>query len=125
MGIDLPRDLGTRRLPYSRLARIIRHLPDTSAVARARRSGRPTLDLLFLRRIEYWTHLSWWGRTKAAEKGADRPMMVPLRGDHDPRKRDGMALDEKLARQNERRLRRQAELGNRPLAPATGEVSDG
>lgn len=127
MGIDLPRDLGTRRLPFSRLARIVRHLPDGSATARARRDGRPTLELQFLRRIEYWTHLAWWARTKASERGADRPVLVPLHGDQAAKKRGGLALDEKLARQNERRARRQAELQGRPApAPATtGEVSHG
>lgn len=121
MGIDLPRDLGTRRLPFSRLARIVRHLPDDSATARARRDNRPALDLLFLRRIEYWTHLTWWGKTKAATKGADRPIMIPLRGDGDAKKRGGMALDEKLARQNQRRLERQALLEGRPSPRSSAE----
>lgn len=121
MGIDLPRDLGTRRLPFSRLARIIEHLPDTSATARARREGRPSLELQFLRRIEFWTHLTWWGKTKAAEKGADRPVLIPLRGDREAKRRGGMVLDAKLARQNERRLARQALLEGRPQTPPAEE----
>lgn len=126
MGIDLPRDLGTRRLPFSRLARIVENLPDDSATARARRNQRPSLELLFLRRIEYWTHLISWQPTKAAQQGRDRPVMIPLRGDNDAKRRGGMALDEKLARQNERRARRQASLEGRPAPrPRAEEVSDG
>lgn len=122
MGIDLVRDLGTRRLTFSRLERIVRHLPDNSATARARRDYRPTVDTLLLRRTEYWTHLTWWAKTKAAEKGADRPMLVPLQGDADAKRRGGMALDEKLARQNERRAARQAQLEGRPAPrPRTEE----
>jgi len=114
MGVDLPRDLGTKRLPFSRLARIVRYLPDTSATVRARREGRPSLELLFLRRIEYWSHLTWWGKTKAAEQGRDRPVLIPLHGDAEAKRRGGMELDEKLARQNERRAARQALLEGRP-----------
>lgn len=121
MGIDLPRDLGTRRLTFSRLARIVRHLPDDSATARARRDNRPSLELLFLRRIEYWTHSAQWQVTKAAEKGQGRPIMIPLRGDGDSKKRGGLALDEKLARQNQRRLERQALLEGRPAPRSSAE----
>lgn len=126
MGLDLPRDLGTRRLTFSRLARIVRHLPDDSATARARRGYRPSLELLFLRRIEFWTHLGQWQVTEAAKRGRDRPVMVPLRGDNEARRRGGLVLDEKLARLNERRLARQASLEGRP-APRSGseEVSHG
>lgn len=121
MGIDLARDLGTRRLTFSRLARIVRHLPDDSATARARRDGRPGLDLLFLRRIEYWAHLNWWGQTKAGERGTDRPQLVPLRGDGAGSKRDSLALDAKLARQNDRRRARQALLEGRPAPRPSSE----
>lgn len=122
MGIDLVRHLGTRRLTFSRLARIITHLPDGSATARARRDYRPTPELLFLRRIEYWTHLAFWSKTKAAEKGAERPALIPLRGDAEAASARGMALDEKLARQNQRRAARQASLDGRPPPATTGEV---
>jgi hypothetical protein len=126
MGLDLPRDLGTRRLPFSRLARIVEHLPEDSAVVRARRDNRPTLELLFLRRIEYWTHLDWWGRTKAATQGRDRPVMVPLRGDHDAKRRGGLELDEKLARLERRRAERRASLEGRPAPePRPEEVLNG
>ncbi len=123
MGIDLPRDLGTRRLTFSRLARIVRHLPDDSATARARRDYRPTLDTLFLRRIEFWTHLQWWSKTKGSDKGEGRPILIPLRGDAEAKRRGGMELDEKLARQNERRAARQAQLEGRPVpaSPAEGD----
>lgn len=121
MGIHLARDLGTRRLPFALLARIVRHLPDSSATARARRDYRPTTELQLLRRIEYWTHLAWWGRTTAAQKGRERPALVPLRGDESDRRRAGMALDEKLARQNKRRAARQAQLEGRPPAPIAEE----
>ena len=121
MGIRLERDLGTPRLTFSLLASIVRHLPDTSATARARRDYRPTTDTLLLRRIEFWTHLTWWSKTKAAEKGAERPILIPLRGDSDARKRGGLALDEKLARQNDRRAARQALLEGRPSPASTEE----
>jgi hypothetical protein len=114
MGIDLARDLGTRRLTFSRLERIVRHLPDDSATARARRDYRPGIELLLMRRIEFWTHLTWWSKTKASEKGADRPMLIPMRGDAESKRRGGLALDEKLARQNQRRAERQALLEGRP-----------
>jgi len=96
----------------------VRNLPDDSATARARRDGRPTLDLLFLRRIEYWTHLAFWARTKAGEQNRDRPVLVPLRGDGAAKRRDGLGLDERLARQNERRAARQALLEGRPAPTA-------
>jgi hypothetical protein len=121
MGIDLARDIGTRRLTFSRLARIVRHLPDDSATARARRNHRPSLELLFLRRIEFWTHLGQWQITKAAKTGTDRPVMVPLHGDAEAKRRGGLALDEKLARQNARRLARQASLEGRRTDPPREE----
>lgn len=114
MGIDLPRDLGTPRLPFSRLARIVQHLPIDSALARARRDQRPTIDTQLLRRIEFWTHLAYWGQTKDGEKGRNTPAMIPLHGDHDRRR--GLELDEKLARLDERRRARQAQLEGRPAA---------
>jgi hypothetical protein len=52
--------------------------------------------------------------------------MIPLRGDDDVKRRGGLALDEKLARQNERRRARQASLEGRPLpALAAGGVPNG
>lgn len=126
MGLDLPRDLGTRRLTFSRLTRIVRHLPDDSATARARREHRPSIELLLLRRIEYWTHLDQWQVTEAAKRGRDKPIMVPLHGDDDVRRRGNLALDEKLARLNDRRRERQARLEGRAITTAAPEeVSHG
>ena len=93
MGIDLVRDLGTRRLTFTRLARIVRHLPDDSATARARRDHRPSIELLLQRRIEFWTHLSWWSKTEASKKGAERPILIPMHGDNEAKRRGGLALD--------------------------------
>lgn len=103
MGIDLPRDIGTRRLPWSRLARIIEYAPNDSALARARRGHKPDLDILFARRMEHWLHLLFWTKTKDGAKGRERPVPVPLAGDAKNRGRDTLALDEKLARRQEAR----------------------
>lgn len=121
MGIDLARDLGTRRLTFSRLARIVRHLPDSSATARARRDYRPTVELLIQRRIEFWTHLTWWSKTEASKKGAERPILIPMRGDAEAKRAGRANLDEKLARLNDRRAARQALLEGRPPTPPAEE----
>lgn len=50
-------------------------------------------------------------------------MLVPLRGDSDSKRSSGLALDEKLARQNQRRAARQALLEGRP-SPTPGAEED-
>lgn len=109
MGIDLPRDIGTSRLSWGRLRRLVEFAPDDSALARARDDYKPSLEVQFLRRIEYWNHLLFWAKTKEGEKGRNAPSMVPLRGDDaGSRKRDTMELDELLIR---RQRQRREELG--------------
>jgi hypothetical protein len=103
MGIDLPRDLGSDDLSWGRLRRIITHLPPESAVLRARSNGAPPLDVLFLRRIEFWTHLQYWAKTKDGSKNRNPPKLVPLGGDEPGAKRDNLATDVLLSQRQERR----------------------
>lgn len=105
LGIDLPRDIGTRRLPWSRLARLITHADLDSALIRARRGNGPTPELLFMRRSEFWLHLLYWTKTKDSQTGSNPPRMVPLPGDPvDGVRRDARELEVKLARRRARRL---------------------
>lgn len=109
MGIDLPRDIGTPRLTWQRLIRIIEHLGEDSATARARRGGRPNLSIQFLRRIDLATRLGVWVQTEEGSRGRNQPILVPLHGDLKigSGKRDALEVDELLAR---RQAKRQAEL---------------
>lgn len=109
MGIDLPRDIGTPALPWSRLRRIVSYLPEDSATARARRDHGPTLETQFLRSIEHDLRILAWQQTKDGSKGTNPPKPVSLRGDvvQGGVRRDSLALDALLA---ERKARRQAEL---------------
>lgn len=108
MGIDLPRDIGTRRLPWSRLRRIIENLPESSATARARRGQAPTIELLLLRRLEHTARLLYWSKTTDAEKGKNQPEPLVLTvAEAKAGKRDTAGLDQKLAA---RQAKRQAEL---------------
>jgi hypothetical protein len=70
----------------------------------------PTVELELLRRIEYWSHLNWWGKTKDAERKRNAPKPFDFATwSKDPaiKKRDAFALDARLRAQQERR---QAEL---------------
>jgi|GEM_PF-5750199 len=109
MGIDLPRDIGTPRLSWQRLRRIIEHLGEDSATARARRDGRPNLTVQFLRRIDLATRLNAWMQSEEGSKGRNQPQLVPLHGDpkQGSGKRDSLEVTELLAR---RQAKRQAEL---------------
>lgn len=109
MGIDLPRDIGTPRLTWQRLRRIVNHLPEESATARARRDQAASLDIQFLRSIEHDLRILAWQQTKDGSKGSNPPHPVGLRGD--PKsggvRRDSLQIDVMLA---ERAARRRAEL---------------
>jgi hypothetical protein len=110
MGIDLPRDIGTKRLPFARLARIIQHLPAGSATARARRGQAPDLDVLLLRQLEYWLHVIVWRETEDARKKRNIPTLVPMTGDTarlGSTRRDPRATERLL---QDRQARRRAEL---------------
>lgn len=108
IGIDLPRDVGTRRLPWQRLLRFIEYLADSSAVARARRDFRPTIDTLLARRTEYNTHLGWWLQLdKKGQAAAGRPELIPLHGDD---KGGGRSQMEVSAILTQRQAKRRAEL---------------
>lgn len=104
MGIDLPRDLGTSRLRWQRLERIIEHLPEDSATVRARRDGRPGVGTQLLREIEFWTHLQFWSKTEDSKDGRNRPSRVPLIASENPTvRRETIGWDQKLKDRQERR----------------------
>lgn len=114
IGIYLPRDIGTERLPWSTLRRFIEFSPPTSALWRAREAERekthgatPKAELEMLRRVEFWTHLAFWAQTKDAQKGKNRPAPVDLGSGKKAGKRDTFTLDQRLLA---RQQRRQAEL---------------
>lgn len=109
MGIDLPRDIGTRRLPWQRLRRIITHLAEDSATARARRAQAPALDTQFLRSIEHGVRVLAWQQTKDGSTGDRAPQPIGLQGDPvvNGSRRDSLEIDAVLA---ERAARRRAEL---------------
>lgn len=118
MGIDLPRDIETPRLPWQRLARIIAHLdPESSAVARARRDFAPSLDVQFARSIEHGIRVLAWQKTKDGSKGSNPPKPIPLTGDPvvGGNRRNPHEIDTLLA---DRQARRKAELAR--LDDATG-----
>lgn len=120
MGIDLPRDIGTRRLPFSRLSRIIENLPSSSATARARRGQAPELDVLLLRQLEYWQHVLVWRDTEDAKRKRNVPTLVPMVGDTarlGRARRDPRATERLL---EDRQARRLAE-----LAALEGGQADG
>ena len=109
MGIDLPRDIGTPRLTWQRLRRIIEHLPEDSATARAKRDHAPSLDTQFARSIEHGIRVLGWQQTKDGHAGRNPPKPIPLTGDpvRGGVRRDPLEIDALLA---ERQARRQAEL---------------
>lgn len=109
IGIHLARDLGTKRLPFRTAIRFIEHLPEDSAVVRARAEFRPGINTQLLRQIEYWTHLKAYQDTKAAQQKKDIPRPVKLYGDdlRKPGDRDPREFERKMAA---RAARRQAEL---------------
>lgn len=109
MGIDLPRDIGTPRLSWQRLRRIIEHLPEDSATARARGGQAPKLDVQFLRSIEHGIRVLAWQNTEDGHKGENPPHPVGLQGDPivGGVRRDPLEVDSLLA---ERQARRAAEL---------------
>ncbi len=109
MGIDLPRDIGTPRLTWQRLRRIITHLPEDSATARARREQAPNLDTQFLRSVEHGIRVLAWQQTKDGSSGSNAPQPIGLQGDPivNGVRRDSLELDAMLA---ERAARRRAEL---------------
>jgi hypothetical protein len=111
MGIDLPRDIGTRRLPWQRLLRIIEHLPAESATSRARRAEQPDLDTQFLRSMEYWIRILAWQQTKDGSKGQSMPERVSLPGDTDKQRDDADSLrrERLLVERSARAQRRQNE----------------
>lgn len=104
MGIDLPRDIGTSRLRWQRLARIINYLPEDSATVRARRAGRPPVHVQLLREIEFWNHLLFWSKTEDSKDGTNRPARIPLMASEAPKvRRDTMGYDQKLQARQQRR----------------------
>jgi hypothetical protein len=105
VGIDLARDLGTPRLSWGRLARFIEHLPPDSATVRLRSNNAPPVDVLLLRRIEFWTHLTYWTKTKdgAKNRNAPKPVSLPSDDTGKDKQRDSLATDELLRQRQERR----------------------
>lgn len=118
MGIDLPRDIGTKRLSWHRLHRIISHLGDGSAVVRARREFRPSLEVQLLRRIEYDAHLTWYmALDKKGRREVPSPEPIPLHGDEKRGGRSSIELDAELKR---RQAKRRADLARMQREPEGG-----
>lgn len=117
--MDLVWDLGDA-FSFPALARYLEHLPPDGPVARQMRQGRPTLDQLLLRKIEYDVALGAWLQTDTKKNRAAMPKPIPLPGDTKRggrRRRSGLEYDQLMRQRQAARAAELAALEKQEAAP--------